>query len=193
MSRWRNYKALAGLILAVGIRMTAEDKPSLTMPSEVTLTNGRVLRGVQVIRWERDRVILKYIGGADPIMFSLIKIPDRVTLESIRKGALEKIESSKAEALEKIANEKKLADQKAQLAAEEMALEEKREAMAKRGEPMKGQTKDQARWVFGTLLRTNDYDSGRQIQAVYKHSIGDTYYVYFTDGRVTSWQRIDRR
>jgi hypothetical protein len=62
---------LIGLILATAI--CAEDKPAPTMPDEVTLTTGRVLRKVQVIRWEKDRVVLKHAAGADPIAFSVIK------------------------------------------------------------------------------------------------------------------------
>lgn len=62
------------------------EKPAPVMPTEVTLTSGRVLRGVSVVRWERDRVVLKHVGGADPIAFSLFLKPTPAELMLIRGG-----------------------------------------------------------------------------------------------------------
>jgi len=58
-----------------------------TMPSEVTLTSGRVLRNVQVVRWEKDRVVLKYSGGVDPIAFSLFKSPTPSEVAAMRTAS----------------------------------------------------------------------------------------------------------
>ena len=66
------------------VMVNAEEKPVPTMPETVTLTSGRVLRKVSVVRWEKDRVVLKYAGGVDPIAFSLIKSISREDLEAIR-------------------------------------------------------------------------------------------------------------
>lgn len=70
----------------------AADTPvtRVAMPSEVTLTTGRVLRNVQVVRWETNRVVLKYSGGVDPIAFSLFKSPTPEQLPAIRESDLEK-------------------------------------------------------------------------------------------------------
>lgn len=75
--------------LACGMFAAAaeEEKAVPTMPETVTLTTGRVLRNVQVVRWEKDRVVLKYTGGIDPIAFSLIKEPGPAELTAIRTGA----------------------------------------------------------------------------------------------------------
>ncbi len=62
------------------------DAPAASMPKDVTLTSGRVLRNVQVIRWNKDSVVLKYSGGVDPIPFSLFKIPAPADLAAIRAG-----------------------------------------------------------------------------------------------------------
>jgi len=75
----------------------AEEKTVPVMPNEVTLTTGRVLRNVQVIRWEKDRVVMKYTGGADPIPFSLIAEPLRAQLSMIREASTKAIEKAKAE------------------------------------------------------------------------------------------------
>jgi hypothetical protein len=68
------------------------------MPSEVTLTTGRVLRNVQVVRWETNRVVLKYSGGVDPIAFSLFKSPTPDQLPAIRESDLEKKASTTTKA-----------------------------------------------------------------------------------------------
>ncbi len=78
---------LACLTLATcSLLSAADEKPAPTMPDAVTLTTGRILRNVQVVRWEKDRVVLKYSGGIDPIAFSLIKEPSPVELIAIRNA-----------------------------------------------------------------------------------------------------------
>lgn len=57
------------------------------MPTEVTLTSGRVLRKVEVVRWEEKRVVLRYAGGADPIAFTLFKSPTPAEVETLRVAA----------------------------------------------------------------------------------------------------------
>jgi hypothetical protein len=66
--------------------LTEETKAPPTMPSEVTLTSGRVLRKVSVVRWEKERVVLKHAAGADPIHFSIIKSIPREDLVAMRDG-----------------------------------------------------------------------------------------------------------
>jgi hypothetical protein len=66
------FLTILAAMWAVGA-MWAAEKAQPTMPDEVTLTSGRVLKKVSVVRWEKDRVVLKYAGGVEPIHFSLIK------------------------------------------------------------------------------------------------------------------------
>jgi hypothetical protein len=84
----KNPMLLAGLLLLGMLSAgAAEPAPAPTMPSEVMLTSGRVLRKVEVIRWEKDRVVLKHSAGADPIAFSLIAEPLRSELAGIRAAS----------------------------------------------------------------------------------------------------------
>lgn len=78
--------SLVFLVLALEVVASESVKTPPTMPSEVTLTSGRVLRNVQVVRWESNRVVLKYTGGVDPIPFSLIAEPLRSQLPIIKEG-----------------------------------------------------------------------------------------------------------
>jgi hypothetical protein len=81
--------ALGMFALSIGL-VAAEEKAPPTMPSEVTLTSGRVLRKVQVVRWEKERVVLKHMAGVDPVHFSLIKSISMADLLSMQAAAATK-------------------------------------------------------------------------------------------------------
>ncbi len=75
------------LLLVLGtVLLSASDNDAAqpVMPDEVTLITGRVLRKVTVVRWEKDRVVLKHAGGADPIPFSMFKSPSPGELPAMR-------------------------------------------------------------------------------------------------------------
>ena len=76
-------RTMGGLLLA-GLLLGAE---AAEMPREVTLTSGRVLRNVQVLRWESARVVLKHSAGSDPIAFALFKVPAPADLPAMREEA----------------------------------------------------------------------------------------------------------
>lgn len=86
----KNLKLLlAGLSMSLCFAFGQDESAAPTMPDTVTLTTGRVLKSVQVVRWEKERVVLKYAGGVDPIAFSLIKEPSPSQLAAIRNAAKE--------------------------------------------------------------------------------------------------------
>ncbi|MDD3179158.1 MAG: hypothetical protein PHQ04_02275 [Opitutaceae bacterium] len=74
------------------------------MPKEVTLTSGRVLRNVQVVRWERDCVVLRYSGGVDPISFVLFKKPTPAEVAKIKAAQEEQVSVEREAALAKAQN-----------------------------------------------------------------------------------------
>ena len=78
------YLILFALLMTAVLAEEKTEKAVPTMPEDVTLTSGRVLHHVSVVRWEKDRVVLKYSGGIDPIAFSLIKSISREDLVAIR-------------------------------------------------------------------------------------------------------------
>lgn len=61
---------LVSAFMLVGAARSEE--MSATIPSEVTLKSGAVLRKVTVVRFEKDRVILKHAGGVDPVRFDVL-------------------------------------------------------------------------------------------------------------------------
>lgn len=48
---------------------SAAEAPPPPVPSDVQLRNGVTLHKVSVVRWEKDHVVLKHAGGADPIRY----------------------------------------------------------------------------------------------------------------------------
>lgn len=82
-------RVLLGLFFAAVVAQADEPKAPPTMPSEVTLSSGRVLRNVQVLRWDKDRVVLKHAGGTEPVPFSLFKVPAEADARVIRAAALD--------------------------------------------------------------------------------------------------------
>lgn len=162
------------------------------MPAEVTLTSGRILRKVEVVKWEKDRVILKHSAGINTIAFSIIKVPSQEDLVEL-KAKNDAEQSELAAAQRKLALLEEKREAALRLQAEAMAREEEnREKASRNGTLMEGQTYEQVRRVLGDYQRYNDYSSGRDRQAIYYQSNGEVFYVYFTDGKVTSWQRSRR-
>lgn len=168
------------LSLAVGSFAEETLKPIRSMPSEVTLTSGRVLRKVEVIRWQKDRVVLKHAGGADPIAFSLIKSISMEDLEAMSKaGTAQQAEKAKAAQ----------ADYDAKLAAESAARaeQERFEKLIGERKIAIGMSAEQAERAWGRPDKKNvsGSDSSRLEQWVYR-STGA--YLYVENGRVRSWQ-----
>jgi hypothetical protein len=50
------------------------------LPTELKLTNGATLHNASVVRWEKDRVILKHAGGIDPIRYDHIDEAQRAAV-----------------------------------------------------------------------------------------------------------------
>ncbi len=74
------------VLLSLVVHHAAAESAPLSMPTEVTLTTGRVLRNVSVVRWESNRVVLKHAAGADPIPFALFRSPAPTELPALRAG-----------------------------------------------------------------------------------------------------------
>lgn len=86
----RTSRRILGVLVAVLLGAAgwgAEVKPPAKMPSEVTLASGRVLRRVQVEKWEKTRVVLRHAGGVEPIPFALIKVPGAEELKAIQESS----------------------------------------------------------------------------------------------------------
>ena len=56
-------------------------------PTELKLTNGATLRNVSVVRWEKERVILKHAGGIDPVRYDHIVAEQRAIVLAVRDAA----------------------------------------------------------------------------------------------------------
>lgn len=72
---------LTGLLI---LRLCLGAEPLPPLPKDISLTNGAVLRNISIVRWEKDRVILRHVGGIDPIRLDHIAPSDRAKLEKHR-------------------------------------------------------------------------------------------------------------
>lgn len=68
-----------------------------TLPTEIRLTRGVVLRNVKPERFEKTRVILRHAGGVDPVLYANIQDPERTALEAARDRILASAQPAKAE------------------------------------------------------------------------------------------------
>lgn len=75
------FAALASSTLRAG-----DEYPIPEMPTQIVLTSGRVLKDVTVIRWEKNRVLIRWAGGKEPIPFSIFKSPSQAEVERMSRG-----------------------------------------------------------------------------------------------------------
>jgi len=170
-------KILIGLCFWVGI-VTAAEKPAeeLKLPEEIVLKSGRTLKNISVVRWEQDRVVLKFTGGADPIPFSIITNVPLATLQTLRDAARTRKNAVDAEVLKM---RQAAENEKTQAQIDEAVADVKWEELARKNKVAAGMP---ARWVlkaWGSPLRT--HTAGGIEQWVFENK-----YVYFKGGRVSS-------
>jgi hypothetical protein len=72
------FKGVVSLVASLLLTATClgEAGPAAILPENITLKSGAILRRVSVVRWEKDRVVLKHAGGVDPVPFSIISPAD---------------------------------------------------------------------------------------------------------------------
>jgi hypothetical protein len=71
-------------LLQVVLLSSAFAQAVLAFPSEVKLTNGAVLHKCSPVRWTSDYVVIKHVGGTDPIRFSAIAPEQRAEIMAAR-------------------------------------------------------------------------------------------------------------
>ncbi len=175
--------ALLFLFFAVAC-LAADDRKPTPLPDTVTLKNGAVLKKVSVIRWQKDAVVLKHQGGADPIRFEHMSSESRTIFESHREAGLAGEEIKK-----KVIRERTAAEEESRQAVE---VKKKRiaEAISERS-LIVGMTESEAvqSWGQPTTVNESDGARGRRAQWVYRKPSEKPVYVYFEDGFLKSWQR----
>lgn len=173
-----------------------EKKPILIQPiPELKLTSGTVFKNVIVVRYEKERVVLKSSAGVAPLAYSYIPEPTRALMIAERDVALAAGQKAEREArvtateradAERVLAEKKAADQKARREKIEAAIREKSLVV--------GMTPAEATHSWGAPARKNTSGgkNGSSEQWVYATPMA-TYYVYFDDGALSSWQTSERK
>jgi len=152
---------LLALLLCSSV-LAEEAKTLPPLPSSVTLKNGYVLKNVSVVRWDKDAVVLKHSAGVDPVRF------DGMTPE-VKAVFLANAEVGLAQ---------KQADQ---------VLNNRISAAITRHALIVGMTPEQAIQSWGKPDEINA-SPGREQWIYNRESIENTVYVYFNNGKLSSWQ-----
>ena len=81
-------RLILALVLFAASAFAADEKkeePKLQFPiAELRLTNGATFRNVTVVRYEKDRVVLKSTGGVGSLAYSMIPEPTRSLMLAAR-------------------------------------------------------------------------------------------------------------
>lgn len=73
------------VLFAVAAASANTEAPAF--PRELKLSSGAVLKNVTVVRWEKDRVVVKHQGGTDPVFYRHIAEPDRSRVLAVQANA----------------------------------------------------------------------------------------------------------
>lgn len=71
------------LVLAGAGTVGAQDKAAPRMPTEITLTSGRVLRNVKVLGVKPDALLVKTAAGVETVPFAAVRVPAREVLVAL--------------------------------------------------------------------------------------------------------------
>jgi|ERR1035437_8794231 hypothetical protein len=160
-----------------------EPKPAFTQPiAEIKLSNGAVFRNVTIVRYERERVVLKTSGGIGNILYSYIPEPLRAQMLVERDAAL--AAKDVADKSTRIANAKIEEEQRQRDEAEKIRQAKFAEAIDHKS-IMVGMTTEQVRRSWGSPGKIN---SSGGAYGSHEQWIYESNYVYFDDGKLTSWQ-----
>ena len=153
----------------------AENSP---LPTEVKLTSGATLHRVSVVRWQKDTVVLRHVGGVDPIRYANIAPEQRAAFEAYRESGIAAEETRNA------AVRREAESQQATEAATAAKKQRIRDAIAENAIVV-GMTREEAIESWGRPVKINSSGGayGSHEQWIYLH-----HYVYFADGFLTSWQ-----
>lgn len=186
-------RTILALAFCATIAASEEIKP---LPSEIALKNNAKVRRIEnVVRWEKDRVVVKHAGGTDPVLFANMAPESRAIWEERGKIALR--EQKKLEELQGLAAaERQDKEQQSRVDAEKwrgqvtQAVANHKlltgmtpaEAIASWGRPGKrnvdsGSAGNHEQWV---------YIEGPAIIPPVKRG-----YIYFDDGRLSSWSKSE--
>lgn len=168
-----NSRGIVIALLVFVVSAFAQEKPKA--PTEVKLTSGSILRRVEVVRYEPGIVVLKHMGGVDPINLKYIAEPYRsqlIAYQAVKEEADvdKRLEETRAEARRQL-------DEEDQRKNEEAIAEQKIRV---------GMTTEQVVRSWGDPIRKNRSGGsyGSREQWVYPGRV----YIYFESGRLTSWQ-----
>lgn len=173
------------------------------VPDQIKLSNGFVMRDCEILRWEKDSVMVKYVGGTVPIRFANMDPESQKIFQSESKEALRKQKLGDTLTAQSLANARAYAPRIEKKSDEQTAAQkevaESKESAIKRGvtfhELVKGMTQDQVKQAYGYPTSTYDgtnsavWTFAKRSKYVWADIDGSPKDVtlYFTGGLLTGW------
>ncbi len=186
------FRRLLPVIFAVLVAVLASGAEELTsLPSEIILKGKSSIKVKEVVRWEKDRVVIRHAGGIDPIRFDSMAPESRRLWEARSKLALPEQEKlnvliqAKAAAMAKV---QQAETEQAELARRaEIEEQSKIEDAIRRRVVMVGMSPAQVIQSWGQPDKVNRSggEYGTHEQWIYRAS---NWYLYFRNGKLSSWQ-----
>ena len=173
------------------------------LPTEIKLTNGFIMKGCTIVRWETDSITVSYVGGIVPVRFENIDPAQRAAIESHKEAALKKqlsADRKKEKALERVEHKQDARERHEAKRQEEI---DRKDAAIQQGleqhQLVTGMTMDQVRSIFGppaqssSLTDVNGSDwwiyAGRGKDG---NGVPTNLQVHFRAGGVVRWNNTQR-
>lgn len=191
-------KLFALLAFLAALTCAAQD-----LPTEIKLTNGFVMKGCTIVRWDTDTITVNYVGGTVPVRFENIDPAQRAAIESHKEAALKKqlsADRKKEKALERVEHKQDARERHEAKRQEEI---DRKDAAIQQGleqhQLIAGMTMDQVRSIFGppaqssSLTDVNGSDwwiyAGRGKDG---NGVPTNLQVHFRAGVVVRWNNTQR-
>lgn len=186
-------KIFALLALLAALTCAAQD-----LPTEIKLTNGFVMKDCTIVRWDKDLITVKYVGGTVPVRLENIDPGQRKLIEAHQEAALklQLIADEKADkALAKVEHKQGIQEKRDERKQTEI---DRRTAAIQAGleqhRLVAGMTMDQVRSLFGPPLRASSLTNVNASEWWIYPGLGrngngvpTNLQVHFKAGLVTHW------
>lgn len=190
-------------LLAVFAFFAALTGAAQELPTEIKLTNGFVMKGCTIVRWEADTITVSYVGGTVPVRFENIDPSQRMDIVSHKEAALEKQAlADRKEAKALVTVEHKQAAREKHEATRQSEIDRKSAAIQQGLEQhqlVAGMTMDQVRAIFGPPFQSSSLTNvdgsewwiyaGRGKDG---NGVPTNLQIHFKAGAVTRWNNTQR-
>ena len=191
-------KLLASLAFIAALTCAAQE-----LPTEIKLTNGFVMKGCRIVRWDTDKVTVNYVGGTVQVRFENIDPAQRTLIEPHKDEALRKQQIDDRKEARALATVEHKQDVRERHDARRQAELDRRNAAIQQGleqhQLVAGMTMEQVKSMFGPPAQSSSLtDVNGSEWWIYAgrgkdgNGVPTNLQVHFRAGVVTRWNNTQR-